>query len=91
MGNISYRIGKESSNEEIREVIQGDKDSLEAFGRFQGHLSANGVDLKKTPPVLGPWLKMDSRKETFFGEFKKRANKLLKRDYRKPFVIQKRV
>jgi predicted dehydrogenase len=91
MGNISYRIGKESSNEQIREVIQGDKDSLEAFGRFQAHLSAHGVDLKKTPTVLGPWLKMNSRKEKFSGKFKKRANELLKRNYRKPFVIPKKV
>jgi len=91
MGNISYRIGKESSNEQIREVIQGDKDSLEAFGRFQAHLSAHGLDLKKTPAVLGPWLKMDSKKEKFFGTFKKRANELLKRDYRKPFVIPRKV
>jgi predicted dehydrogenase len=91
MGNISHRIGKESSNEEIREVIQGDKDSLEAFERFQGHLSANGVELKKTPAVLGPWLKMDSRKERFFGDFKSRANELSKREYRKPFVVPRRV
>jgi predicted dehydrogenase len=91
MGNISYRIGKESSNEEIREVIQGDKDSLEAFERFQDHLSDNGVDLKKTPAVLGPWIKMDSKKENFFGEFKRQANRLLKRNYRKPFVVPNRV
>jgi predicted dehydrogenase len=91
MGNISYRIGKESSNEQIREVIQGDKDSMEAFGRFQDHLSANGVDLKKTPAVLGPWIKMNSNKEKFSGNFKKRANELLKRKYRKPFVIPNKV
>jgi len=72
-------------------VIQGDKDSLEAFERFKGHLSANGVELKKTPAVLGPWLKMNSKKEKFFGNFKNRANKLLKREYRKPFVVPRRV
>ncbi len=91
MGNISYRIGKESSNDQIREVIQGEKDSMEALGRFQDHLSANGVDLKKTPAVLGPWLTMNSKKEMFSGNFKKRANELLKRKYRKPFVIPKKV
>lgn len=91
MGNISYRIGAESSNEQIREVIRGDKDSLEAFERFQDHLAANGVGLKKTPAVLGPWLKMNSRKERFFGKFSKRANKLLTRDYRKPFVVPEQV
>lgn len=34
-GNISYRLGTESSSKQIREVIQGDKDSLEAFERFK--------------------------------------------------------
>jgi hypothetical protein len=91
MGNISYRIGAESSNEQIREVIQGDKDSLEAFKRLQKHLSANGVSLKKTPAVLGPWLKMNSRRERFFGKFSRRANKLLTRDYRKPFIVPEQI
>jgi len=91
MGNISYRIGNESSNEQIREVIQGDKGSLESFGRLQNHLSANGVNIKKTPAVLGPWLKMNSRKEKFFGKFSRQANKLLSRNYRKPFVVPEKV
>lgn len=91
MGNISHRLGKESPNEQIREIIQGDKDSLDAFERFQGHLSANGVDLKKTPAVLGPWLNMDSSQEKFFGRFSNRANKLLTRDYREPFVVPQQV
>ncbi len=91
MGNISHRLGKESSNEQIREVIQADKDSLEAFERFQSHLAANGVRLKNTPAVLGPWLKMDSSKEMFFGRFSKRANRFLTRDYRRPFVVPQQV
>ena len=91
IGNISYRIGAESSNDKIREVIQGDKDSLEAFERFQIHLAANGVSLKRTPAVLGPWLKMNSRKEMFFGKFSRQANILLTRNYRKPFVVPEQV
>jgi predicted dehydrogenase len=91
MGNISYRIGAESSNEQIKEIIKGDKDSLEAFERFQGHLRANGVSLEETPAVLGPWLRMDSSKERFFGRFSRRANRLLSRKYRKPFVVPEQV
>jgi len=91
MGNISHRIGAESSNEQIKEIIKGDKDSLEAFERFESHLAANGVRLKKTPAVLGPWLRMNSKKERFFGEFSEQANKLLTRDYRKPFVVTEQV
>jgi hypothetical protein len=91
MGNISHRIGAESSNEQIREVIKGDKDSLEAFERFEAHLAANRVSLKKTPAVLGPWLSMDSSKEKFFGKFSERANQLLTRNYRKPFIVPEQV
>lgn len=91
MANISHRIGTESSPDQIKEVISGNKDALEAFERFESHLSANGVDLRKTPAVLGPWLKMDSAKETFVGEFAGRANKFLRRHYRKPFVVPEKV
>jgi hypothetical protein len=91
MGNISYRLGTESSNEQIKEIFSGDKDSMEAFERFQAHLSANEVSLKKTPAVLGPWLKFNSRKEKFVGKFSRKANKLLTRNYRKPFVVPEMV
>ncbi len=91
MGNIFHLTGKELLNEQIREVIHADKDSLEAFERFQDHLAANGVRLKKTPAVFGPWLKMDSSKERFFERFSNRANKLLMRDYRKPCIVPQQV
>lgn len=91
MGNISYRIGTESSSEQIKEVMQSDKDLLESFERFVNHLSANGIRLKKIPSVLGPWLKMNSTKERFFGKFSRQANKLLTRDYRKPFIVPEQV
>lgn len=91
MGNISYRLGTEFPNEQIREIIQGDEDLLESFERFQKHLFANGVSLKKTPAVLGPWLKMDSKKERFFGKFSRKANQFLSREYRRPFVVPDQV
>ncbi|MHC4396319.1 MAG: Gfo/Idh/MocA family oxidoreductase [Planctomycetota bacterium] len=91
MGNISHRLGVQSSPEQIKEVLRGDKEAMETFESFQSHLSANEVDIKKTPAVLGPWLKMDSEKEKFVGEFADRANELLKRKYRKPFVVPEQV
>jgi predicted dehydrogenase len=91
MGNISHRIGAESSSGQITEVIRADKAALESFERFQSHLSANDVSLTETPAVLGPWLKMDSSKEMFYGSFSERANRLLSRDYRKPFVVPEQV
>ncbi|HUW20370.1 MAG TPA: Gfo/Idh/MocA family oxidoreductase [Sedimentisphaerales bacterium] len=88
MANISYRLGWESSPEKVRETIQSNKEALETFERFVSHLSANEVDLNKTPVVLGPWLKTDVKQERFVGDFPVQwANELLRRDYRKPFVV----
>jgi len=85
---ISHRLGSLGRPEEIREAIEGNKDSLETFERFQTHLAANEIDLTKTPAVLGPWLKMDVEKERFVDtEERGKANKLLTRRYRKPFVV----
>jgi len=91
IGNISYRLGSEIGRERISDVIAGDAEMTEAFGRFGEHLSANGVNLDKTQAVLGPWLTMNSRKEEFVGEFADRANQLVSRNYRKPFVVPEKV
>ncbi|MBN2328962.1 MAG: Gfo/Idh/MocA family oxidoreductase [Candidatus Omnitrophica bacterium] len=91
MGNISYRVGKENSSDEIRERIQGDKVLSESYGRFLDHLAANGVDCRKTPPTLGAWLTMDPQTERFTGDLSERANQLVSRDYRAPFIVPEKV
>ncbi len=91
MGNISYRLGKEAGREQIVERIGNNEDLAESFERFQEHLLLNGVDVKQTPRVLGPWLTMDPRTETFTGEFAEEANKLVRGSYREPFVIPEQV
>jgi hypothetical protein len=62
---------------------------VETFAGFQEHLELNGVDFSKTKMVLDPWLEMDSATEQFVGnsDLVARANGLLGREYRKPFVI----
>ena len=91
MGNISYRLGEETPSSQIAEKIQGQKELTESFERFKGHLSANEIDLDKTPAMLGPMLTMDSNTERFVGEFSNEANKLVSREYRKPFVVPETV
>ncbi len=87
MGNISYRVGQEASREQIIESIQGNAHLEESFARLQEHLLVNHVDLKQTPRVLGPTLQLDPTEEKFTGEFSDKANRLLKRSYRRPYVI----
>jgi hypothetical protein len=91
MGNVSYRLGKKTLPDEVAERIKANKELSESFERFQQHLSANVVDLNKTPMILGPWLKMDTQSEKFIGDFQQEANKLVSRDYRRPFVVPEEV
>ncbi len=90
-GNISYRLGKTASPDEIMEVIKGNKEMLDSFESFLKHLTANGVDIQKTPSVLGPCLTMDVENEKFTGDFADQANALVTRNYRDPFVVPERI
>ncbi len=87
MANISYRLGKHASPEEIRDRAPAKGDSADALQETAEHLAANGIDLHATPATLGPWLSMDPKKEEFIGPMSQEANGLLRRDYRKPFVV----
>src|ERR1022692_405998 len=88
-GNISYRLGKPLSPEAIREATKGNSDLTETLGRMEEHLGANKVDLHKTPLILGTTLKMNPKAERFTSNHK--ANQLLTREYRKPFVVPEKV
>jgi len=88
-GNISYRLGKTQSPEEIRDAVKSVPDLAEALGRMEQHLGANKVDLHKTPAMLGAILKMDAKTERFRDNAL--ANQLLTREYRKPFVVPVKV
>jgi len=87
MGNISHRLGALASREKIVERIAGADGMAECFERMQEHLLVNGVNVQQTPRILGPWLTLDPKTETFTGEFASEANALVRRTYREPFVI----
>ena len=91
MGNISYRLGKDTPAADIAAALKTDKVAADCFDRFMAHLEANGVDPKKVQPTLGPWLDMDAEKEQFKGTFADQANKLVKDTYRDPFVVPEQV
>jgi len=91
MGNISYRVGKEVSMEEVKDGINKDTEVLDAFERTREHLSANGIDLSKSSITLGPWLNMDSIKERFVGSYADMGNKYVRQEYREPFVVRDEV
>lgn len=88
-GNISYRLGQGKSAEAVREKINAERDGAATYDRMLTHLQANGVDLKTSKIVQGEYLKMDAVKERFTNSGS--ANKLLTREYRKPFVVPEKV
>ena len=88
-GNISYRLGRHASPGELQEALKQDAAAQETLDRMEAHLAANGVDLKQTQLTLGPVLRMDPKKEEFIENAK--ANALLSRKYRAPFLVPEQV
>lgn len=88
LGNISYRLGRQTSPKEILAELQSRRlfdDYQDTFERTRKHLAANGVDVEKTRLTLGPWLEFDPDAERFVGN--ETANLMLTRAYRRPFVV----
>jgi len=89
LANISYYVGEKNhvSVAEAKATLEKVKsldNNIETFDRTIKHLKANGVDLDKYPLSMGPMLKFDNKKEVFTNN--EDANKILHREYRKPFV-----
>jgi predicted dehydrogenase len=87
-GNISYRLGRPASFQEIEQQFEAAKmhpDALGTLARIRKHLSANAIDLEKTPLTLGTRLDVHPDQEAFLGNEK--ANALLSREYRQPFIV----
>jgi predicted dehydrogenase len=87
--NISYRLGQKADPDAINEAMKADPAALDAFERLKEHLATNEVDMTKDKLALGMPLKMDPKTERFIGNEK--ANEMLKRVYRAPFVIPENV
>ena len=91
MANISHRIGKKATPDEIKAAIGDNANMMDSFDRMLEHLAANEVDLEKEPITMGPMLTMNPRTERFVGEYSDMANMYLKRNYREPFVVPEKV
>lgn len=91
LGNISHRLGKDADTGIITECIKGQKAFGETFDCFQKHMAAHEVDLNKNKPTLGAWLELDPENEQFTGELAAKANPMLTRDYRAPFVVPEKI
>ena len=88
-GNISYRLGAKKNPNEIKEAMKDHKGMADSFERMAAHLDKNGVDITKEQVALGVPLKMDPKTEKFLGNDK--ANEMLTRKYRAPYVVPENV
>ncbi|MHC4402881.1 MAG: Gfo/Idh/MocA family protein [Planctomycetota bacterium] len=87
LANVSLRLGRRTTNDAIREIVAGEHELSESFGRLDEHLKANRIESAEGPLMLGPMLTMDPATERFTGAFSEEASALLSREYRRPFVV----
>jgi len=86
MGVVSHTLGVEASAGEIREAIADYHPHFaESVERMLAHLSANEIDVDKTPLALGRGLDMNPQTESFVGD--EEAAALVDRDYRRPYKV----
>ena len=94
MANVSFRLGTPHPMEGARDAVQDrGTEAMAVLDGFREHLTADGVDWAKAKVAVGPWLEMDPEREQFVGasDTVRKANELLRRDYRKPFVVPEKV
>lgn len=95
IGNISYRLGRETTAGAVRAAVEASEPTADSLGRMFTHLEANEVPIATTPVVLGPTLQLAAGKESFITrenyDLGYWANTMLSRDYREPFVVPDKV
>ncbi|HUR55743.1 MAG TPA: Gfo/Idh/MocA family oxidoreductase [Gemmataceae bacterium] len=89
LGNISYRLGKESAFDAKTGAVSGNEAATDALGRMAEHLKDAGVKFDGSNLRVGRTLAFDGKTESFPNDAE--ANKLLTRAYRAPFVVPEKV
>ncbi len=90
LGNISYRLGEDVPFNPKTKAFGDNREAYETLERLEEHLSkGNGLNLDGVKYRLGRKLTIDAKTETIEGDAD--ANRLLTRDYRKPYVVPEKV
>lgn len=90
LANISYRLGEPVPFQPKTKAFGDNKEVYESLQRMEEHLGKdNSVKLVESSYRLGPTLKFDAVTESFTNS--PEANKLLTRQYRKPFQVPEKV
>ncbi len=90
LANISYRLGEDVPFTQKPVALGDNPQVLETVGRIEENLKVVlGMKLEEHKYRLGAKLDFDASAEKFVGNDK--ANELLTRPYRKPFVVPEQV
>ena len=85
LANISFRLGEPAQFDRKAKSIGDNKIVVDAFETVKENLKAVNVDLTESTYTLGRALEMNPKTEKFIGD--EQANRLLTREYRKPFEV----
>jgi predicted dehydrogenase len=95
LGNISYRLGAGTPGdyEDCKKVTsqESNKEVGAVLERIHDNCKSYSLPIDEMTWTLGPTLTFDPKNERFTGERADEANKLLRRDYRAPFVVPETV
>jgi len=90
LGNVSYRLGEQVSGKIEPDVLGRHPEIEKSWETIKRTVKGTlGYDVAKNTYCLGPKLEFDPETEKFVNN--RKANKLLTRPYRKPFVVPKNV
>ena len=94
MGLDSHKLGEEATPDAITgaladAALTGADLCSEAWGRFQGHMEAHGIDLASTRATLGRTLRLDPATEEYLGDAE--ANTMRRGTYAEGFVVPEEV
>jgi len=89
LGNISYKLGTQSTLSEVNEMFSGISATCETFNRLHQHLVDNLLEPHQTPFTPGSTLRFNSKTKKFNTDFHSNSEveALLTRPNREPFVI----
>jgi hypothetical protein len=92
LANAAYRLGQSYSREKAESIAQSSGPWKELLDGFHAHLQANQIDLANANLKVSSILELDPKREIFTGpSATPDALSLLRREYRKPYVMPEQV